>query len=1044
VKLAEISIKRPVFIAMQVLAVLVLGVLFYTRIGVDLMPAVNIPYISITTIYPGAGAEEIERNVTKVLEDELSSTEGLDTMFSTSGEGYSSVWLKMKMEADARKAMDDVRTKLDKVISQLPEGIEKPTIDRFDIAALPIMTFSLSGDAPIEEIRQYAEDKIKPQIEKLKDVGGVDIFGGKEREIKVYLDAGRLAQYQVPIQMVIGAIKGENVNIPGGLIKQENGQTVLRTVGEFEYPEEIEDIVVMNRGGTLIRVRDLGYVDPNGFKDIKNITRVNGVPSVTIQVHKQSGANTVEVTDRIKKELTKIEGVLPKEYKLEISDDQSVFIRDAVANTKESLYLGALFAVLVILFFIGDLRSTIISALAIPTSIIFTFVIMYYLGYTLNMVTLMALSLAVGILIDDAIVVRENIWRHMEGGEAPKVAAYEGTKEVAPAVLATTLTIVAVFVPMAFMTGEVGQFFRSFGITVAVAVLYSMWDAFTMAPMLSAHFLVQKGGGTKRRNWFERLFLPFERAILYAGKIYKRILAWSLEHRKTVIFSGVGIFVVSLVLGVVFIGTNFMTSMDRGEFYISVETPEGWTIEQTSEAVAKIEERLSADENVVALYTTVGNAQGNATTALIRVVIIPKGDRDFTVFEYKDRLRQWLDEIPGLETVIMPVGLFSGEENESPVEVRLYGPDQEVLNDLSQEITNKIKTIPGIVDPTTSSQLGAPEYRIVLDRNKVRALGLSSADVAMTVRMMVDGLVTSEFRKEENEVDIRVQVDPAKVDDKDKLEGIILLSPKGDKIPLKAIADIQEVTGPTEIQRENRQRLVYITADFTEGYSLGNITKQVREYVDQFREKLPYGYEVKLTGESEAMADMFKDMGIAMAVAIIFVYIVLAIQYNSFIYPFTIMMALPLSIVGAFLFIFLFNGSLDMMTMIGLILLMGIVNKNSILLIDFVLKYQRQGMERKEAILKAGPNRLRPILMTSAAMIMGMLPIAIGLGAGSEFRKYMSIAVIGGLLTSTFLTLIVVPVFYTLLDDLYLRMTRKRRQRLAGFCEVGEARLRQT
>lgn len=1020
-KLADISIRRPVFITMQVLAVLVLGIISYSRLGVDLMPEVEMPFLSITTVYPGAGAEEIEKNVTKILEDEFSSIEGLDTMTSTSGEGYSNIFLELEMEVNPDKAEDEIRSKIDKVRSDLPEDIEDPTVEQFDISSLPILSFAISGDVPLEEIREIAENRLKPQIERIKGVAGVDLFGGKEREIKVYLDKGRLAEYQVSIHMVIGAIASENIDIPAGVVKQDNRQIVVRTVGEFDYVDEIENIIVKKRGGTLIRIRDLGYVEADGFKEREQITRLKKTPSVTFRIHKQSGANTVEVADRIKDKLIEIEENLPEGFEIEIANDQSEFIEDSVSDTKEALYLGAIFAVVVILFFIGDIRSTIIGALAIPTSIIFTFIVMYYLGYTLNMVTLMSLSLAVGILIDDAIVVRENIWRHLEMDKTPADAAYEGTREVAPAVIATTMTIVAVFVPMAFMTGMVGQFFKSFGITVAVAVLYSLWDSLTMAPMLSAHFLGKGKGSTEERNWFERLFIPFERAILWLNGVYKKVLSWALEHRKTVVISGFTIFVVSLLLGVIFTGTQFMPEVDRGEFLIRIETPEGWKIEQTSKAVARIEEYLIQDENVTTVFSTTGNRLGDPTVATLRVKIVPKNQRDFTTEEYKGKLRDWLDTLPGLQTEVMPIGLFEGEEQERPIEIRLYGPNQDVLDKLSREISGRIKRIPGVVDPTTSLQVGAPEFRIVPNRNKINAAGLSTADVAMTIRSMVDGMVASQFRKEESEIDIRVMLKPEDVDEKEKLEGIMILTMDGDRIPLKAIAEIEEVTGPTEIQRENRQRLVYITADYSADYNFGDISGEIEGYLKEFKDKLPFGYEVKMKGEAEGMEEMFQDMGLAMFIAIIFVYIVLAVQYNSFIHPITIMLALPLSIVGAFLFIFLFGGNLDMMTMIGMVLLMGIVNKNSILLIDFILQYRKDGMERNDAILKAGPNRLRPILMTTAAMIMGMLPIAIGIGEGSEFRRYMGIAVIGGLLTSTFLTLVVVPIFYTLLDDLQKR-----------------------
>jgi len=1008
--LPNLSIRRPVFIVMQVLAVLVLGVVSFSRIGIDLMPEVEFPYISITTVYPGAGAQEIENQVTKPMEEAMSSINGLKNIYSTTAEGFSQIFLEFEIEVKVRDADSDVREKLFQIRSELPKDIEEPTIARFDVSATPVMIFSLASDLPLDELRTLAEDKVKNRIQQTEEVAEVKLVGGLEREIKVEIDRKKLQAYHLSVEQVIGSLARENLNVPGGRVEIEPQEFVLRLTGEFQEVSDIGKIPVANYQGTLLHLKDVAKIKDT-FKELREIAQLNGRPSVSFIVYKQSGGNTVKVCERLKKTIDRLKKELPFGTSIEIASDQSKYIRRSVDETMRALYLGAIFATLVIFVFLGNFRSTIIAALAIPTSILATFIMMNLFGYTINMMTLMGLSLCVGILIDDAIVVRENIFRHVEEGMDPEEASKFGTQEVGLAVMACTFTIVAVFVPVAYMGGIVGKFFRAFAFTVVFAILYSLWDSFTMAPMLSAKVLVKER--KDKESLLKKLFAPFNRFYNRLNRIYAKLLAWSLNHKFLIIFFSTILFLLSLSL-TFFIGKEFMPQGDRGEFRVILETPVGTSIQATEKVATKIEKILFTYPEVQSMFTTIGLEAGASNKGNIRVELVPLEQRKKKTSEVEKEVRKRLAEIPGLKSRVLMIGMFEGEEQDYPIELYIKGPEILFLEELSEKILSIVEEIPGVVDADRSIRGGKPEMRVVVDREKASRLGLSTAQIASTLRSLVEGTVATKLRQGEKEIDIRVILPPEQKNNFQDIYSIDILTPAGVGVPFRSIADLYEGSGPTKITRQNRERVAIVTANIVDR-PLGDVVQDLNKKLADF--PLPQGYKIEQRGQAELMGEMFYNMILALILGLIFIYIVLGSQFNSFLHPFTIMLALPLAVVGALLAVFLTEQRINMMTMVGMILLMGIVTKNSILLLDYTITLRKRGMKREEALLKAGPIRLRPILMTSAAMIMGMLPAALGIGEGAEWRQVMGISVIGGLISSTLLTLIVVPVTYIVVDN---------------------------
>jgi HAE1 family hydrophobic/amphiphilic exporter-1 len=947
---------------------------------------------------------------------------GVDHIYSTSQEGVSIVIIGFKLEVDGRMAAQEVREKVAAVRANLPTDIEDPVIQRFDPASQPILTLTVSGERSEKEITTFAKNAIKKRLENIPGVGSVDLVGGAEREIQVEVDAGRLHAYNLSIQDVIQSVSMANVEIPGGNLDQGPRQLLLRTMGKYTSVEDFNRVIVASPGGKPVRLSDVARVY-DGVKEQTSLARVNGKLAAGLNILKQSGSNTVRVADAVKQQIERLERDLPKDVHITIARDNSIFIRDSISDVLFDIMYGGLLAVLVIYLFLANLRSTIISAIALPTSIISSFIIMYAMGFTINVMSLLALSLAVGLLIDDAIVVIENIYRHLHEGERPLEAAKNATKEIGLAVMATTFTVVAVFVPVAFMPGIVGRFFFQFGIVVSFAVTVSLFVAFTLTPMLSSRWLRREDEAiSKEGNLLHKALYYFNHFFQILNGRYRRALDWSLSHRKTVIFGALAVFIMSFVL-MRFLGTAFFPDTDQGEFTVWVNAAPGSSLEQTSAICSTIEESAHRRPEVVTVLTTIGAGNDPVTRASILVKLVKKHEREKGVAEIIAELRDELHYMPGAH-VSFQTAFMGGGAGQKPLTMSVRGEDLTPLQQLADQVKKVVQATPGAVDVESSLEVSKPEVRVRIDREKASDLGINVGLIATTVRALVDGYVATKYQEGEEQYDVRVRL---RKEDRSTLADVADLTIKSTKdlssnqkllVPISDVAMVSEGAGLSKINRYDRQREIRVDADLS-GRLLGEVVSDIQTGVKGI--SIPAGYSVGVAGQAEMQAESFGNIFISLALAIIFVYIVLAAQFESFVYPFSIMLALPMAIIGAVLGLLLAGGSISVMSLIGIILLMGLVTKNGILLVDYTNVLRRRGLDRREALLKAGPTRLRPILMTTFAMIFGMIPVAFAFGESSELRAPMGQAVIGGLITSTFLTLFIVPVVYTILDDLSLQ-----------------------
>ncbi len=1016
-KLADVSIDRPVFATMMILALIVLGLFSYMKLNIDQFPDVDFPYVTATTVLPGAGPEQIETDVTKKIEDAVNTIAGVDHIQSISQEGVSIVIIQFKLEVKGQQAAQDVREKIAAIRSDLPADIEDPVIQRLDPASTPIFTLTVSGEQSPKDITTFTKNVIKKRLETVSGVGRVDLIGGAEREIHVTVDAARLQAYNLSIQDVIQSVAAANVEIPAGNLEQGSRQILLRTMGKYTSVGDFAKVVVATPGGKVVHLSEVATVE-DGIEEQKSLSRVNGMPAVGLSILRQSGSNTVRVADAIQKQIAKIRSELPPDMHLTIARDNSTFIRESVNDVIFDILYGGLFAVIVVYLFLANIRSTLISAIALPTSIIASFIIMFALNFTLNTMTLLALSLAVGLLIDDAIVVIENIYRHMQDGETPMEAAKAATSEIGLAVMATTFTIVAVFIPVAFMPGIVGRFFYEFGITVSVSVLVSLFVAFTLTPMLSSRWLTEKDEElTNEGNIIRRGLYWFNHAFTVLSQKYRDAIRWSLGHRAAVVLGSIGIFLFSFFL-IRFLGTSFFPAMDQSEFNVVVTAAPGSSLAQTSNLCLSAEKVLRTFPEVTTTLTTIGAGNDPVTKGTILVKLVKKAERRKGVEQIMDEARREISRTAGANFGFQVSGGMGGNQKAAIMSVR--GENLATLRDIAGQVEYVFRTTPGAADVENSLETSKPEVRLNIDREKASDLGINVGLIATSARAMVDGYVATKFQEGEEQYDVRVRLNKT---DRSSLENVRAMTIKSTKdagngqkflIPLGSVADIQQASGPSKINRFDRQREIRIDANLN-GRLLGEVLGDVQARIKQAG--LPSGYSVSVVGMGEMQAESFGNILLSLGLAIVFVYIVLASQFESFRYPFAIMLALPMSLIGAIVALILFNSALSVMSLIGIIMLMGLVTKNGILLVDFANVLRDRGHERSEALIMAGATRLRPILMTTFAMIFGMMPVALAFGEGSELRSPMGQAVIGGLITSTLLTLFVVPVVYSILDD---------------------------
>ena len=1018
--LADTSIRRPVFATMVILGLVILGIVSYPRIGVDLFPKVEFPIVNISTTLKGASPEVVDIDLTDKVEEAVNTINGVKTITSTSTEGRSTVIVEFNLERDIDLAVQDVREKIAAIRNRLPEDIDEPVIEKVDPDANPVIWIALTGERSIRELSTYADEILKEQLQRINGVGAIRIAGLRLREVRVWLDRDNLAAYRISAHDVLIALQRENIELPGGRIEGEFKEYLIKVKGEFTNVQEFNDLIVGFYNGTAIRLKDVGRAE-DGMAEKRSVTRFNRVPSIGLGIQKQSGTNTLEVTDRIKKEIENIRKSLPAGMKLEISFDQSHFIKRSIEEVQFHLLYGGFFASIAVLLFLRSIRVTIISAIAIPTSIISTFAIMNVFGFTFNNMTMLGLSLSVGILIDDAIIVIENIQRHIEKGMGIKEAASFATSEIGLAVMATTLAIVVIFLPVAFMKGIIGMFFFQFALTVVFAILVSLFVSFTLTPMLSSKFLKEHTSSHTSTSVFKHLSDWLEKQYKKVEESYRRLLSIAIEHRAIVIVSAVIIFILSLYI-TKFLGKEFLPSEDQSRFVARLEAPKDYSIDQIEGMFKKAEEIVLATPEIMTIFYGQGTF-GEVHKGTMFIGLKPKSERTRSQQEIMADMRKQFRQIPGLKGTAEDVSLVGGGQRMVPIQYSIRGRNLEELNGYSKQIVSEFSKLSGVVDVDTSLEAGKSEVKVYIDRNKAADLGVDIATVAETINFLIGGEVDITRFKDEargRRYDVKMRLNPENRKDPDDIGRLFVRSKDGRMIELSNIVEIKEGGGPSVINRVDRQRAITLFANL-EGKPLG----QAKEELDNIALKiLPPDYTGSHKGMADMMGESFGYLMFALILGVILAYMVLASQFESFIHPITVLLSMPFSFIGAFAALLITGMTLNIFSFIGLILLMGLVKKNAILLVDYTNTLRAKGMERKEAILTAGPVRLRPILMTTFAMVFGMMPIALGIGEGSETRAPMAIATIGGLLTSLFLTLVVVPVVYDVFDDLWGRLKR--------------------
>jgi len=1013
--LSSVAIKRPVFTVMITVAIVVLGFVGYSRLGSDLFPDVSFPVVAVTVPYPGASPDEVEAQITKPLEDAIVGINGLDRIRSFSREGLSTTLVLFTLDTEVVQAATEVRERVSQARAKFPDDAKEPIVARFDVSAAPIMTYVVKGQGSLSKLRKYAEDEIRPSLEQVPGVAKIEVLGGATEEIQVELNRERLEALSIAPGQIVRAIRAENLNVPAGHFEEGTQEITVRTTGDFRTVDELRNLIVATASdGSAVKLRDVARVE-DGFAEVRTRTFLDTSEAVSFQVLKQSGENTVEVAQRTKAAVANLRKAFPEGVDVSLVIDQSTFIENDIKHVQNDILFGGLMAILVILIFMMDLRSTLISAVALPTSVIGTFFFMYLLGYTLNMMSLLALSLSIGLLIDDAVVVRENIFRHLEMGKSAMQAALDGTKEVTLAVLATTATIIAVFLPVAFVEGMVGQFFRQFGITISVAVVLSTFVAFTLDPMLSSRFSAAQGA-VDRFAWLKR---PFRWFFAELDATYVRILNYAVGHKIVIGLMAVGS-LVAMVAVMGLMGSEFVNAEDRAQFTVEVELKAGTSLEETGREIRPLEVALLEHPEIRAVFTTLGPGQ-EVNKVNFRVLTTPKQARSESLAEIKAYARNAALALHDAKVAVADPPFVEGAATEAPIMINIRGDEYPEIEKVAFDVERILKGTPGVADVQVRYSPGRPELVLNVDRGLAADRGLAMADIAMGLRTAMAGADAGNFRRKGDDVPILVRLDQGARNDAKALEMVSVQGQKG-QVKIGDIARFERAAGPQVIERENRQRQIVLWADPT-GRPLGDVAKEFQAAIAKI--ELPSGVSIFYDGQLRLMNETNSNMGLALLLGVVFIYLVLASQFESFIHPITIMVTLPLALVGGILGLFLTGKTMAMGAMIGIILLMGLVTKNAILLLDRAIERVREhGETPLQAILEAGPERLRPILMTSAAMVLGMWPTAVSTADGSEFRSPMAIAVIAGVVSSTFLSLVVVPVVYLAFEGMKARLAR--------------------
>jgi hydrophobic/amphiphilic exporter-1 (mainly G- bacteria), HAE1 family len=1025
--LAELCVKRPVFAWVLILSLVVVGLFAFTRLGVDRFPNVDIPSVAITTRLPGAAPEQVETEVTDKIEEAVNTISGIDTLTSNSSEGVSQVVVSFVLEKDANVAAQEVRDKINRIIPLLPRTVIQPTVEKLDPTASPVLTVAITAQKPLREITEYADKVLRRQLESSDGVGQVLVIGGRNRQINLWLNAELLRAHNLTVNDVARALQTQNVEVPGGRIDQGAQSVTLRTRGRIATVGEFGDVVIREVAGHPIRLRDVARVE-DGMVEARSQANLNGVPTVLLQIRKQSGTNTVEVANNLKARLATVEQALLPGYSLRIVRDEADYIQASIHTVEEHLVVGSLLAAVVVLLFLGNVRSTVIAAISIPTSIIATFALIWYMGFTLNSLTMLALTLSVGIVIDDAIVVLENIYRFIEEkGMAPKQAAVEATREIGLAVLATTFSLVAIFAPVGFMSGMVGRFMQSFGLTMAFAVMVSLFVSFTLTPMMSAHWLKPKPRkeGDTRDSRHSMLFGPLDRG-------YTVLLEWAMAHRGLVALAALLLLASSVPLFRI-VNVNFTPVDDQSQFDVTVRAPEGSSLAATeilANRVATAVRRIP--EVAFTMVTVAGDTAGTLNTASVFVRLKPLEERERDQSAVMGEVRRDVLPLVAKERVRAAVQASGGPGGGGgDIQFVLQGPHLDDLERYSTALRDKVAAIPGLVDVDTTLNLGKPELQVHIDRPKAADLGVSIGDAAEALRLLVGGDAVTTFNDggEQYEVHLR-----AREEDRTTEAGIAALSVPSSRlgsVSLDNIASFQRDDSPATISRIARQRQVTIVANMLPGTSQAGVQQQIAELAQTLN--MGPEYRSGFIGRSRELNRTATAFLSAIGLSLAFMYLILAAQFESWLHPITILLSLPLTLPFALISIFVFNQSLNIFSGLGLLVLFGVVKKNSILQIDHANQLREAGLNTHDAVVQASRNRLRPILMTTLAFVAGMVPLVISQGVGSATNHALGWVVIGGQTLVLVVTLVVTPVAYSLFDELQQRrVVGKALRRLRG------------
>ncbi|MFN8574742.1 MAG: efflux RND transporter permease subunit [Gemmatimonadaceae bacterium] len=1036
--LSDISIKRPVFATMMMVALLVFGVVSYGRLAIDEYPDITYPVVIVSASYPGTSPEVMERDVSRPIEEALNTVQGIRELTSTSYEGASSVRVMLQLGVSVAEAQQEVISKVARLRRTLPPLMDDPVITKFDPNDRPILSFAVfSNERPIRDLTDLAEQTIAPRIESIPGVGGVNVIGGRPRQIRVQLQPEAMQAYGITPLQVAQALDRENQDVPAGRVYRGDVEKLVRVTGRILDPSAFSEIVVATRNGTPIRIRDLGTVI-DGAAEARSAAFIDTTQSISVEIQKIAGSNTVQVADQALAVIEELRTTLPADVNLQIIRNDSQHIRASLDDVQISILLGAVLTIAIIYLFLNSWRSTVITGLTLPISVISAFFVMWMLDFTVNTMTLLALSLAIGLLIDDAIVVRENIVRHLEMGKDHYTAAREGTSEIGLAVVSTSLAVIAVFIPVAFMGGQIGKIFYQFGVTVAFAVAVSLFVSFTLDPMLSSVWPdpeVEHGGHaatrSKTRNPIRRMAFAFDDAFERTAERYRRWLGGALRHRWWVLGGAVASVVLAFALAPL-LGFTWLPDYDGGEFNTSIRVPPGSRLEYTVGKAQAIAAFLRSQPEVEFTYVNVGGGfRGSPNTGSIYTRLKPRSERKRTQQEIQTDLRAKMMGFPGVFAAVMGTpSIFGGMRQ--PIQIYVQGPEATRLKVAADQVLEAIRAVPGVAEPQSSETGNIPQLDVHIDRQQAWAAGLGIGSIASTLQPLFQGQRATRWEDQNGySHDVIVQYpESIRVSPEDVARIPVVSANTDDKtgssaiVPLAQVAQITPGIGPQQIERRSLERQVSLSAGVLPGNTMGEVAKAAADSIARIG--LPPGYRTIFGGDVQNLEETKGYVSQALGLAVVFIYLILASLFGSFVQPLAIMLALPLSLLGVVLGLLVTKGTFNVMSMIGVIMLMGLVTKNGILLIDFINQQRAQGVDRTTAILNSARVRLRPIIMTTCAMIFGMLPLAFALGEGSEQRSPMAHAVIGGLITSTLLTLFVVPAVYTLLDDLTVKVLGRK------------------